>query len=285
MTNTVIFVDGGPQITCELLGAPDAPALIFAHGNSSHRGMWRPVARLLVDRLDVRAVLVDLRGHGDSEHVRPAAYNPADHARDLARIVRYLAPSRYAVLGHSAGALAVTSLAVRLTCNEEPGPTPSAVIWVDLDPCVPAWQVEYFNTRADNVSRSYPDADTATRSLVRGIQKTSPGVPEQALWDFVAEGLVETPDGWRLKLDPETYATWAPGDLRPQLPLVEAPALIVRGGASNVSSLPGFQELVRGFRRSRGEVVDGGTHLVPLDHPAELAALIGDFLRRDIDLA
>lgn len=277
-----MFIDGsGPRLACEVQGGgPDALTLICAHGNTSHRGMWRPVARALVDQLDVRAVVVDLRGHGDSEHVDPPAYNPGDHARDLARVVRHLAPSRYVVLGHSAGALAVTSLAARFARNEETGPAPSALVWVDIDPCVPAWQVEYFNTRAEAVGRSYSDVESATRSLVRGIQKTSPGVPEPLLWDFVASGLSQTPEGCKLKLDPQTYATWRPEDLRPLLPLVDIPALVIRGGASNVSSEQGFAELIAGFPRARGEVIEGGTHFVPLDHPAELAGLIADFVRQ-----
>lgn len=285
MTDPVTFVEGGgPRIACELLGTPGSPTLMFAHGNSSHRGIWRPVARRLVDALGVCAVLVDMRGHGDSEPVQPPAYNPRDHARDLARVVRHFAPSRYAVLGHSAGALAVTAFAARRARGEEAGPAPSALIWVDIDPCVPGWQVDYFHARADSVRRSYPDLETAARSLIRGIEKSSPGVPEPALREFLVEGLAQTPEGCRLKLDPETYATWAPGDLRPELPVVDAPALIVRGAASNVSSAPGFQELVRGFRRARGEVVDGGTHFLPIDHPAELAALIADFVRRALDI-
>jgi pimeloyl-ACP methyl ester carboxylesterase len=265
-----------------VLGAgPDAPALLFAHGNSSHRGIWRPVANLLLCELELRVVLIDMRGHGDSEHVYPAAYNPDDHAGDLARVVRQLALTRYGVVGHSAGALAVTALAARFARNELVGPAPSALVWVDIDPCVPEWQVEFFHARADSVGRSYSDLESATRSLIRGIQKTSPNVSEELLWDFIATGLEETPEGCRVKLDPRTYASWEPGDLRPLLPLVDIPAMIIRAADSGVSSVQGFEELKTGFPRARGEVVEGGTHFVPLDHAAEVAQLIAGFLHRE----
>jgi pimeloyl-ACP methyl ester carboxylesterase len=280
---SLTFIEGpGPRLACEVFGAgPDAPALLFAHGNSSHRGIWRPVANLLVRELELRFVLIDLRGHGDSEHVYPAAYNPGDHAGDLARVVRHLGLTRYAVVGHSAGALAVTTLAARLARNELVGPAPSALVWVDIDPCVPEWQVEFFHQRADSVGRSYSDLETATRALIRGIQKTSPNVSEELLWDFIATGLEPTPEGCRVKLDPRTYASWAPGDLRPLLPLVDIPALVIRAADSGVSSVQGFEELKTGFLRARGEVVEGGTHFVPLDHAAEVAQLIAGFLRRE----
>src|SRR2546427_4041829 len=35
---------------------------------------------------EFRCVLLDLRGHGDSEHVSPPAYNPEHHAADLAQV-------------------------------------------------------------------------------------------------------------------------------------------------------------------------------------------------------
>jgi pimeloyl-ACP methyl ester carboxylesterase len=281
---TPLYVEGpGPRIACEVLGAgPGAPTLLFAHGNSSHRWMWRPVAHLLLRELDVRAVLIDMRGHGDSEHVQPPAYNPADHASDLERVVRHLAPSRYAVLGHSAGALAVTAFAARCARNEAACPPPSALAWVDIDPCVPDWQVEFFNTRGDSVSRRYPDADSAIRSLIRGIQKTNVGVTEEALWDFIATGLKQTPEGFTVKFDPQTYATWKPGDLRPLLPLVDLPALVIRAGSSLVSSVEGFDALRTGFPKATPVVIDGGTHFVPLDHPEEVARSLADFLRREL---
>jgi len=279
---SLIFVDGpGPRLACEVFGAgPDAPALLFAHGNSSHRGIWRPVANLLVRELELRVVLIDMRGHGDSEHVHPAAYNPDDHAGDLARVVSHLALTRYGVVGHSAGALAVTAFAARVARQELVGPAPSALVWVDIDPCVPAWQVEFFHARADSVGRSYSDLESATRSLIRGIQKTSPNVSEELLWDFIATGFQPTPEGCRVKLDPQTYATWNPGDLRPLLPLVDIPALVIRAADSLVSSVQGFDELKTGFPRAHGEVVEGGTHFVPLDHAAEVAQLIAGFLHR-----
>ncbi|MET0403787.1 MAG: alpha/beta fold hydrolase, partial [Cystobacter sp.] len=90
-SESTVFIEGpGPLIACDVLGAgPRAPTLLFAHGNSSHRGLWRPVARRLLRELDVRVVLMDMRGHGDSGYAEPPAYNPADHATDIDRVVRH----------------------------------------------------------------------------------------------------------------------------------------------------------------------------------------------------
>ena len=103
------FRGPGPTLSYEVVGPSidlppaDAMTLLCLHGNSSHRGVWRPVAREL---REFRCVLLDLRGHGDSEHVSPPAYNPEHHAADLAAVVAGLVRSPYAILAHSAGALA-----------------------------------------------------------------------------------------------------------------------------------------------------------------------------------
>ena len=98
----------GPTLSYEIVGPTNlsftnAVTLLCLHGNSSHRGVWRLVAREL---REFRCVLLDLRGHGDSEHVSPPAYNPEHHAEDLAQVVSKLAHGPYVLLAHSAGALA-----------------------------------------------------------------------------------------------------------------------------------------------------------------------------------
>src|SRR5437867_4888726 len=95
------------MLSYEIVGPPaDSPhasavTLLCLHGSSSHRGVWRLVARELGE---FRCVLLDFRGHGDSEHVSPAAYNPEHHATDLAQVVPGVVGKRYAILAHSAGA-------------------------------------------------------------------------------------------------------------------------------------------------------------------------------------
>src|SRR2546427_10255397 len=95
---------------------------------------------------EFRCVLLDLRGHGDSEHVSPPAYNPEHHAADLAAVVAGLVQSPYAILAHSAGALAAAPFVTKGRPSA-PVAMPGAFVWVDLDPPVPRWQVAYVHQR------------------------------------------------------------------------------------------------------------------------------------------
>ena len=116
-------------------------------------------------------MLLDLRGHGDSEHVSPPAYNPEHHAADLAQVVASLVHSPYAILAHSAGALAAARF-ITNTRASIPAAMLNAFVWVDLDPLVP---------------RFYPT------------------IPDERLRSFVIEGLRRVDGGWRMKLDPATF--------------------------------------------------------------------------------
>src|SRR5207245_4353927 len=122
-------------LSYEIVGPPaDSPhasavTLLCLHGNSSHRGVWRLVARELGE---FRCVLLDFRGHGDSEHVTPPTYNPEHHAEDLAPFITSLVRSQYAILAHSAGALASAHF-ITTTRASSPIATPAAVVWLDTD--------------------------------------------------------------------------------------------------------------------------------------------------------
>src|SRR2546428_1190398 len=271
------FRGPGPTLSYEVVGPTtglppaDAMTLLCLHGNSSHRGVWRPVAREL---REFRCVLLDLRGHGDSEHVSPPAYDPEHHAPDLAAVVAGLVQSPYAILAHSAGALA----AAQFITNARPSvpvAMPVAFVWVDLDPLVPRWQVDYFHQGVASVARTFPTVDDA----LRGFRRIYPNIPDDRLRSFVIDGLRQVDGGWRMKLDPATYGTWEPGDLQPVLPQITIPTLVLRGSESIVTSAEGVAALSDGLPNREVREIRGGSHIVFLGHPGEGLAAIRGFLR------
>jgi pimeloyl-ACP methyl ester carboxylesterase len=85
------------------------PAVVLAHGFSDDGLCWTPVAEALEADYDV--VMVDARGHGRSAAPEQEGYGSADHADDLAGVIRALGLKRPAVLGHSMGAASALVLA------------------------------------------------------------------------------------------------------------------------------------------------------------------------------
>jgi pimeloyl-ACP methyl ester carboxylesterase len=268
----------GPTLAYEVVSsgelAPTSPTLLCLHGNSSHRGVWRPVAERL---RGYRNVLVDLRGFGDSDHVSPPAYNPEHHAADIAALISAgLVNSPYAILAHSAGALAATHFIASARRSMGPVTLPEAFVWVDLDPLVPRWQVDYFHQGVASVARVFATVEDA----VRPFRRIYPKIPEDHLQAFLTEGLRPVEGGFRMKLDPATYATWEPGDLTSLLPAVRCPALVLRGGESIVTSPEGTAALRRGLPDHEFREVTGGSHMLLLEQPDVAAEAIRDFLRR-----
>lgn len=84
------------------------PPVVLAHGFSDDGLCWTPVAEALEGDYDV--LMVDARGHGRSDGPEQG-YGSAEHAADLAGVVRGLGLKRPAVLGHSMGAAAALLLA------------------------------------------------------------------------------------------------------------------------------------------------------------------------------
>ncbi|MFQ5946849.1 MAG: alpha/beta fold hydrolase [Anaerolineae bacterium] len=270
----------GPTLSYEVVGpTTDLPpasriTLLCLHGNSSHRGVWRPVARQL---REFRCVLLDLRGHGDSEHVSPPAYNPEHHAADLAQVVTSLMQSPYAILGHSAGTLVATRF-ITTSRASLPVAMPVAFVWVDLDPLVPRWQVDYFHQGVASVARTFPTVEDA----LRGFRRIYPNIPDDRLRSFVIEGLRQVDGGWRMKLDPATYETWEPGDLRADLPNIACPTLVLRGAESIVTSTEGLMALANGLPSCEVREIKGGSHMLLLERPEEVVGAVRDFIRRHI---
>jgi pimeloyl-ACP methyl ester carboxylesterase len=266
----------GPTLAYEIVGpttgsqSASAVTCLCLHGNSSHRGIWRLVARELPE---YRCVLLDFRGHGESEHAAPPAYNPEHHAEDLVEVIPKLVQGQYAILAHSASALATA----RFMTSDARSPIalPVTFVWVDLDPLVPRWQVDYFHQGVASVARTFP----AIEDAVRGFRRIYPNIPEVRLRSFVLEGLRQVDGGWRMKLDPQTYATWEPGDLRPTLPQISTPTLVLRGGDSIATSAEGMTALADGLPNRQLREIKGGSHMLLLEHPEEVARIIRDFLR------
>jgi len=85
-----------------------------------------------------------------------------------------------------------------------------------------------------------------------------------------------------MKLDPATYETWEPGDLRPALPHIAPPTLVLRGAESIVTSTEGLAALANGLPSREVREIKSGSHMLLLEHPQEVAVAIRDFIRRHV---
>ncbi len=87
------------------------PALILLHGGSAHAHWWDHIAPSLARTF--RGLAFDLRGHGDSSWIEPAAYEIQDYVADLEAVITTLQLDSPSLLGHSLGGFIALNYATR----------------------------------------------------------------------------------------------------------------------------------------------------------------------------
>ena len=112
------------------------PALVLLHGYPETHLGWLPAAQRLA--ADFSVVMVDLRGYGDSMGPAPDAehanYSKRAMAGDVARVMRELGHSRYAVAGHDRGGRVAHRLALDFADAVQ------ALVSLTVIPTVEMWQ-------------------------------------------------------------------------------------------------------------------------------------------------
>jgi pimeloyl-ACP methyl ester carboxylesterase len=114
----------GIRLAADSFGDPRAPVVLMLHGGGQTRHAWRATAASLA-RAGWRSITVDLRGHGESTHPRPAAYAPDDFAQDVRALIA--ATGNPIVVGASLGGIAAL-----LALVEAPAAPAAGLVLVDV---------------------------------------------------------------------------------------------------------------------------------------------------------
>ena len=249
----------GLRLNCLEWGSTAAPPVLLLHGGSAHGHWWDGVAPALADRF--RVLALELRGHGDSEWARPAAYDVDDYAADVAALVEQEDLRTLRLVGHSLGGLVAAAAAALVSGRM------AALAIVD--------------------SRTVPFSG-GLRSLHRLAQLPSPR------WRTRAEAIAR----YRLLPDdgaasPETRAhvaahavtqeaggAWTYKFDRAALARIGCPVLALRGALSPMMSARALEALRAAAPQLEVATIDGAHHHVMLDRPAEFSHALGDFLDR-----
>lgn len=251
--------------------AGQGPAVLLLHSSVCDRRMWDAQWRALADS-GHRVIRCDFRGFGDT----PAGTGSHDDADDVLELLDSLGVERTALVGASFGGKVALELAARrperigsllLLCAGQPGrrPGPRLVAFGEReDALIESGDLE--GAVELNVSTWLgPDADEATRDLVRKMQRHAFEVQLAAHAEAEKGGAQDGPAGHR---EPDV----------PDLARIEAPCLAV-SGAHDVedfrliaAGLPGLIPSARHLE------LPWAGHLPGLERPAETTALITDFL-------
>lgn len=251
-------------------GDASAPVAILLHGFNQTAHSWDEVAPLLRD--EHRIVAIDQRGHGQTEWARDKNYSRQAMVDDVRAIADHVGADRFAVIGMSMGAVHATLLA------GQAGDRVSSLVTVDWAPHVETAGIEKIKLIA---LRTWDSFDTAVREVMMFNQRRT----EENVRERLSHSLREREDGqWTWKVDLMGFASdprFSDGSetMWQHVSNVRCPALVVRGGDSDVLSEHAAAELEAKLSSGRGVTVPDAGHSVAGDNPGALHAAIAPFLR------
>ncbi len=243
-------------------------AIVLVHGIGDNAYIWDDFARRSLPFLRVFAP--DQRGHGKSTWPGPPAYTCDDYVSDLERFVERLGLQGFILMGHSMGALHATRLAAL-----HPERVVS-LIHVDIEAFPPPWNKKYLM----GLYRDLPQSYETIEDYVDWMKVNSPYADRGLLRTFAARALSRDSEGrWRCLYDRELLRHFDPRyDLRPSLPDIRCPALVVRGEESRVLPAEAAREMSRAIPGGRFAEIRKAAHPVHTDNPDGFARLVLSFL-------
>jgi len=238
--------------------------VLLLHGLMGRATTWEDTGQWLTPHYHV--VGLDQRGHGLSS--KPDnAYTRDHYVNDVIAVIERLNLAPVIIIGHSMGALNAWVAAarrpdlVRALVLEDMGADTTSRQEQD-------WWKQWF--------KSWPIPFPSMLDVRRYF-----GARRPAWADYFMEVMQETPEGYRPRFSFEhmlqSQLHWETHSYRPELEAITCPALVVKGGESDLSATEA-RDMVTHLRNGRYVEVPGAGHVIHYDAPAGWRAAVEAFL-------
>jgi pimeloyl-ACP methyl ester carboxylesterase len=274
------------RLAADVFGDAGRPVLLL-HGGGQTRHAWRRTAVELA-RAGWVAYAVDQRGHGDAEWITSGAYAFQDFADDVTTVAAELA-RRHGVppvtIGASLGGIA-SLLAAGNAQARNLAPIFAALVLVDITPRVDLAGV----AKVQGFMREHArDGFATVEEAADAVAAYLPHRPRPRSTEGLKKNLRLHPDGrWRWHWDPRFLDGRRPvgggrGDVEEGLLAaargLKIPAMLVRGGASELVQEEHAREFLALVPHARFADVSGARHMVAGDKNDQFSTAILEFLK------
>jgi proline iminopeptidase len=271
-----VRLSDGYTMFVEEVGVADGLPLIILHGGPGlDHTATKPWLAPLGD--EFRLLHVDERGQGRSERVDPATLSLEVFARDVDLLAEVLALERFALLGHSFGAIITTWHAINLGTADayliSGGGDSSEKLMADVDASLDAMG-EPGKAIADSWEweKSVRTEEEAAELMRIQAPFHFAGEPPP---DFAAE-TIYAPDVLRHFAN-EGYGDF---DYTADLGRVSKPTLVLVGAEDRVTTPRAARVLHDGIAGSELAVLDGAGHMSMIEAQDAYLGAVREFLRR-----
>lgn len=255
------------RLTLNVVEAGRGPAVLLIHGLGWDHSLWNPTVEKL--SAHYRAIAVDTRGHGKTD--KPdGPYDMEMFARDYAALADALGIARMAVVGLSQGGMVAQKLAL---LRPE---LVSSLVLISTS-CKSAASLR------DNMEARIAAMDKMGPEAAAGIAAESIFSPA---WRAANAAALARFIAWRSAMPPAPLnaATRAlyDFDLSGDLPRIAVPTLVVAGREDVLTRPEGMQAIAAHIPGAQYRSIDGSGHMIPVEQPAALDALLLPFLEMHV---
>lgn len=258
------------------------PTLLILHGGP---GFDHTYLRPWLDPVSevAQLIYIDERGSGRSERHTAEYYQLGIMADDIVELCRALSVERPFVLGQSFGGFLALSIAHRHPAF------PSGIILFDTSP---AWTGGYdldaleqlaggeYGKELRAIAYNESTGQATEAELKRFEQEIMPFYWHQ---NARPEYITEMYNNPYMNMDIATYMMGTLSreyDLRPYLPTIIAPALVLQGRYDWVTPMSGALEMAEKIPNAQLHVFENSGHMVFMEEPAELVKVIKEWITR-----
>ena len=263
----------GLRLSADIVGAADAPPVLFLHGGGQTRASWKS-SLASVAALGFRAIAYDARGHGESDWSPDGDYRLDAFASDLGSILDALRKPTILV-GASLGG--ITSL---LYLGERQSPWVRGLVLVDVAPRINPTGVK----RILDFMAANPDGFASIEEAAVAVRAYNPGRTRTASTIGLATNLRKRDGRYFWHWDPaflddrQTERESLQSRLDAAARQITMPALLIHAGRSDVvteAEVRHLQELVPHCRYQR---IEKAGHMVSGDANTVFNDAIDEFL-------
>lgn len=269
----------GISLAADSWGDPDGPLVLLQHGGGQTRHAWKGAGQTL-GSVGYHAVAFDARGHGDSEWATDGVYGMDVMVKDLQCAIKAFGGKRPVLVGASMGG------GTSLVALGEEHVDATALVLVDIAPKIESEGV----AKIQAFMSQKPEGFKSLEEVAEAIGSYQPHREAPKNLDGLAKNVRLADDGmYRWHWDPQFRSMRRDATHRQDRQIACArnlslPALLVRGGLSDVLSEAGAQHFLQLCPHSEYVNVTDASHMVAGDRNDVFAEAVIEFLTRTVPI-